>query len=343
MVTDDELESIGVFPYETYSNSLDLKDILIGNGFSINLCNRLRYNSLCDLFSNSASAEILAMFKEFNTTNFEVLLEGLSNAQIVNKVLNNQQPVLSKLKEELKNGLISTIQATHPRASEINDHLLRSLAFELSEFDDIYTTNYDVFLYKIILANNSLVERSLEDFEEFADGFYEDHSTGKLAFDDFDYKPRNLIYLHGALFFFDPNGVTVKLTRLDDGVEYIKLIKQYLDNDEFPVYVAEGNSDSKLEAINNNYYLRMAYSRFKNRDGNLATYGFSFSKSDKHIIGAINMSTTKNIIASIYPKSTLIETQKEMSRISNLFPNIAVSFFNYASLFNFKDPVKYYI
>lgn len=342
MLTDDELESIGILPYEIYSNSLELKDILIGNGFSINLCDRLRYNSLCELFSKNASTETLAMFKEFNTTNFEVVLEGLSNAQIVNKVLNIQQPVISKLKEELKTGLISTIQATHPRASEINDHLLRSLAFELSSFGNIYTTNYDVFLYKIILANNSLVEQNLEDFEEFADGFYEEHSKGKLAFGDFDYMPRNLIYLHGALFFFNPNGVTVKLTRLDDGIEYVNLIKKYLDNDQFPVYVAEGNSDSKLEAINNNYYLRMAYSKFKNRTDDLATYGFSFSKSDKHIIGAINMSKTKNIIASIYPRVTLAETQKEMSRIGNLFPNISVSFFNYASLFNFKEPVKYY-
>lgn len=343
MVTEKELSEIGVFEFEAYKDSLDLGDILIGNGFSINLCDRLNYDSLCGLFNKSASNEIKEIFKGFNTTNFEKILEALTNTEKVNEILKKDNSEIRKLKSELKTGLISTIQQTHPKASEIRDTMLRSLAKELEPFKDIYTTNYDVFLYKIILANNFLVELGREQFELYNDGFYEHVSAGKLGFDDFDYTPRNLIYLHGALFFFAPNGATIKLKKIDESVEYINLIKQHLDFDEFPVYVSEGTSNDKWEAINNNYYLRSAYNRLKNRtDENLVVYGFSFSKTDDHIAEAINSSKTKKIIISIRPRASLKEIEKELSRLRLKFPKIEVLFYNSDTLFSFGNPIHMY-
>ncbi|RYG54888.1 MAG: DUF4917 family protein [Chitinophagaceae bacterium] len=339
----EELEKLGIFDFEIYENSLEITDILIGNGFSINLCNRLDYNSLCALFNQSASAEIKKIFKGFETTNFEKILEALANTEAVNNILGNDNTEIKKLKIELKQGLISSIQQTHPKAAEIREPMLRSLAKDFEPFRDIFTTNYDVFLYKIILANNMLCDMELETFEKFNDGFYEELSPGKLGFEDFDAHPRNLIYLHGALFLFAPNGHTFKLKRLDDGVEFIKLIQQYLDHDEFPVYVAEGKYLDKWEAINSNYYLRTAYDRLKHRDSeNLVVYGFSFSKPDDHITSAINLSNTKRILISLRPRATKQDMEVEMSRLRLKFPNIEVSFFNSDSLFTFDHPKNFY-
>lgn len=343
MVSKEELANIGVFDFEAFQNSFDVSDILIGNGFSINLCGRLNYDSLCNLFNQSASKEIIEIFKGFNTTNFEIVLEALSNTEKVGNILKRDMKVVRDLKSQLKNGLISTIQATHPTAAEIKETMLRSLAKDFEPFTDIYTTNYDVFLYKIILASNMLVDLKKENFHQFNDGFYEDVGSGKLGFVDFDIYPRNLIYLHGALFLFAPNGQTFKLKKIDEGIEFIKLIKQFLDYDEFPVYVAEGKSEDKWDAINSNYYLRSAYNRLKHRNSEtLVVYGFSFSKSDDHIVSAINASKTKQIIISIRPKAKLQEIEKELSRLRLKFPTIEVLFFNSNTLFTFDYPINFY-
>jgi hypothetical protein len=343
MLTKNELADIGVLDFQIFLNSLSVTDILIGNGFSINLCERLMYDSLCDLFNKSASNEIKSIFKGFETTNFEKVLEALSNTEKVGSILRRDMKVIRSLKSELKSGLISTIHATHPKAAEIKDTMLRSLAQDFEPFTDIYTTNYDVFLYKIILASNMLSEMNLESFELFNDGFYEEIGNGKLGFVDFNLYPRNLVYLHGALFLFAPMGNTFKLKKLDDGIEFIKLIKQYLDDDEFPVYVAEGKSEEKREAVNNNYYLRTAHNKLKDRDSEvLVVYGFSFSKSDDHITSVINNSKTKQLNISIRQRDSVKEVEKELSRLRVKFPKIEVLFFNSDTLFTFDYPKNYY-
>ncbi|MDQ1139453.1 DUF4917 family protein [Pedobacter agri] len=342
MLSKEYLETVGVFDWSVMVDTFDISDILIGNGFSINLWQHLNYKSLCEMFCSSSSKELVQLFDEFKTTNFEQLLDALNNTQSVNKVLKSVNPALPKLQRELKEGLIKTIQATHPQAKDIRDELLRSLAKELEPFQDIYTTNYDVYLYKIILASNFLVELKKESFPEFGDGFYEDISAGKVGFGDFDFKERNLVYLHGSLFIFNQNGNTYKLRKIDGSVEYIRLIQIELDNDNFPVYVAEGTAENKYLAINDNYYLRSALNRFKQRSGDLIVYGFSFGKSDAHIVGAINSSKTKNIVVSIYPNKSPKELEIEISRINNLFPNKSVQFFDSRTMFTFDYPKHFY-
>ena len=245
---------------------------------------------------------------------------------------------LPLLISEVKEGLIKTIQATHPQAKDIRDNMFRSLAKEFETFTDIYTTNYDIFLYKIILANNTLNQLKVENMGDFGDGFFEEISSGRLGFQDFDIKPRNLIYLHSSLFIFNQNGNTYKIHKIDGKVEYINLIQIELDNNNFPVYVAEGRADKKYMEINDNYYLRMALNRLKKRNGDLITFGFSFGKSDKHIVDAINSSDTSIIVASIYPDKTESQLSAEISRITNLFPNKGVQFFDSRTMFTFDFP-----
>jgi len=188
-----------------------------------------------------------------------------------------------------------------------------------------------------------LSEMNLESFQLFNDGFYEEIGNGKLGFVDFSQYPRNLVYLHGAFFLFAPAGHTFKLKRLDDGIEFINLIKQYLDHDEFPVYVAEGKAEEKREAVNSNYYLRTAHNKLKYRNAEvLVVYGFSFSKSDDHITSAINSSKTKQLIISIRQRDSVKEVERELSRLRVKFPKIEVLFFHSDTLFTFDYPKNYY-
>ena len=63
MLSKDYLEKVGVFDWSTMVDNFDISDILIGNGFSINLWNSLNYRSLCDMFCISASNDVVSLFK----------------------------------------------------------------------------------------------------------------------------------------------------------------------------------------------------------------------------------------------------------------------------------------
>lgn len=344
MITTDELFKIGIKQWDDFDDNFAGSDILIGNGFSINLCSRLRYSKLFEVFCNYSNNELQNIFNKLNTSNFELVIDALHKTRVINQVLGLATNELEKLIDNLKNGLITTIQDTHPTWRETNFPVIRSLAGELHQFNDIYTTNYDVFLYRIILAKNELVKLGHINGPGYEDCFYDELSDTELGFGQItESGERKIYYLHGSLFFFNNRQLTYKLRKIDGAIEFIKLIKREIDNDNFPVFVAEGNHQDKLNAINNNYYLSYCLNILKKKrstnNNKLTTYGFSFSSPDMHIINMINSSGIKNMAVSIYPSGTVEELEKELSRINILFGDISIDFFDSRSLFSFDTPL----
>ena len=78
MLTQEELNSIGIFDWENFGDEFYESDILIGNGFSINLCKRLSYSALYQIFKSFTSKELNAIFEEFQTSNFELIIDSLN-------------------------------------------------------------------------------------------------------------------------------------------------------------------------------------------------------------------------------------------------------------------------
>jgi hypothetical protein len=343
MQTPGDLFKIGIKQWEEFDDNFAGSDILIGNGFSINLCSRLNYRKLYEIFCQHSSKELQEIFEKLETSNFELVIDALHNGQIINHVLNLPTADIKKFIEDLKNGLITSIQDTHPTWRETNFPIIRSLAAELAQFKDIYTTNYDIFLYRIILAKNELVKLGYLGGSGYEDIFYDDISATELGFGQlFDSNENKIYYLHGSLFFFNNRQQTYKLRKIDGAVEFIKLIKKEIDNNNFPVFVAEGNYQDKLNAINNNYYLSYCLNTLKkkrsDKNNKLTTYGFSFSNPDMHIANMINISGIKNMAVSIYPNRSIEELEKEMSRINTIFGNISIDFYDSRSLFSFTLP-----
>lgn len=159
MDAQDFLPGIGVMPWQYYADSLELSNILIGNGFSINLCDRLKYDNLFNIFKSGKSSELVNLFRKLDTTNFEYVISILNNTITVNSIYGVDNKVLQPITEELKKGLIEVISRTHPLYKDISPEIFRSLAVEVAHFGDIYATNYDIFLYKIILAYNDLLDK----------------------------------------------------------------------------------------------------------------------------------------------------------------------------------------
>lgn len=341
----DGLFKLGIKQWDEFDDNFVGTDILIGNGFSINLCSRLNYKKLYEIFCKHSGRELQDIFNQLGTSNFELVIDALHKGKVINNVLGLSIDEIEDFISSLKNGLITTIQETHPTWRETNFPIIRSLAVELDQFENIYTTNYDVFLYRIILAKNELVKLGRVEGRGYEDNFFDEISDTELGFGQLlDSEQKKIFYLHGSLFFFNNRQQTYKLRKIDGGVEYIKLIRREIDNDNFPVFVAEGNQQDKLSAINNNYYLSYCLNLLKKKRGNtnnkLTTFGFSFSPPDLHIANMINTSGVKNMAIGIYPSGSIEDIERERDRINVLFGNISIDFFDSRSLFSFNE-IKY--
>lgn len=337
-MTQPVLAELGIINFDTLADSVDLCDILIGNGFSINLCDRLSYRSLFDLFKNNKSDKLIRLFTELNTTNFEFVIEILNNTTLVNDIYDINNEVYPPIIEELKKGLIEVIAQTHPVYQEINPIMFRSLAVEMSRFRHIFTTNYDIFLYKIILAYNELLELGRVEGVRYKDDFCKEIGEHILRLSYFEEDCRTIHYLHGSLFIYN-DFFTYKFRKGGENDEYIRLLNREIMHGNFPLFVAEGSPKDKFNAISNNAYLTNCLNTLKGSKSQLVVYGLSFQKSDAHISEAINSSKIEQLFISIFIGAKSKEyLEKEASYFRNLFPKKEVVLFDSRTLFNFDEP-----
>lgn len=333
-----ELEGVGVFQWDSISDAFEDADLFLGNGFSISLCPRLSYKSLFEKFTNSLNKDLKSIFKSFETHNFELIIQVLNNAEKVNDILKQPLDKIEPLRKDLREGLIKTIQENHPTHNEIYYPQLIALSKELEFFRDIFTTNYDVFLYKTILQSIAEYrEKGKED--SYQDFFYNEMSPTELSFINEKFYPnsRSIYYLHGALFIYQSQNRTLnyKLRRLEQiRLEYIDLIRREIGNNNFPIFVAEGDSRDKLRTITNNAYLNFCATQLQKATRNMVFYGFSFGESDSHIVDFLNKSKVAQIAVSIrIGDKSLTELEKETSYFRNKFTLKEVVVFNSDDLF----------
>ena len=160
---------------------------------------------------------------------------------------------------------------------EIPDKQIDSCANFLDNFVDIFTLNYDLQLYWVILQR--LQKRHTDGFGlgNEANGF---RTFGEGAY-------CSTYYLHGALHLFeDEKGGTRKRvltssTIVDDIAATIRSSRQ------LPLFVAEGTTLQKLKKINSVPYLRYCYENLKTISGSIIIFGHSASENDIHIYNAI--------------------------------------------------------
>ncbi len=67
----------------------------------------------------------------------------------------------------------------------------------------------------------------------------------------------------------------------------IQNIREALDNGQYPLFVAEGLPERKLEQIQRSGYLSYCLGKLERIQNALVVYGLSFGASDKHIANVI--------------------------------------------------------
>jgi len=326
MYTQEELNIEGIRQWDWIKEDFEKSSILLGNGFSINFSETLIYKNLYDFFITKSSVGSKDLFEAFDTRNFEQVLESIETAKIVCTALSINTTAFETYKKEVREGLIDSINTIHPRPISVDYHLISQVAKAFTGFNQIFTTNYDLFLYYIILET-----------KKFGDHFFNAYSQKYKCFGEPDQMNNNHIYfLHGALFLFESGLTTLKILRPKNGWLLNRITDEIADNN-YPLFISEGKSETKLKSIQSNQYLNFALNQFETCvDKTLVIYGQSLSEQDEHLVKIIDKSFEK-IAISIRPQAwkTMGELKAEKNRLSSYFKKTKLEFYDSTSLFKF--------
>jgi hypothetical protein len=91
MLDNSALSAIGIHQWhEGFGEFFVGSDIFIVNGFSVNICERLNYKQILDVFSKRASLTIMKLFRALDTSNFEYAIDSLRITRTVTNLLGTE-------------------------------------------------------------------------------------------------------------------------------------------------------------------------------------------------------------------------------------------------------------
>ena len=307
--------------------------LLIGNGFSMAYDHEIfSYNALFGFIEGLEDEFLSKLFGIVKTKNFELVMQQLDNFCELIEAFGSDKELLEKVQETiagLKASLIDAVESLHPEhVFKIPDEESACCANFLSDYlnnqGNIFSTNYDLLLYWVLMRSN---------IEQHKDGFGRDREDDE---EDFSTEPeyselrwgkykdvQNTHYLHGALPIFD-TGINIVKEEYSSSGYLLENIESRMAKSEYPVFVASGNGDEKLNHILHNRYLTHCYDTLCNIEGSLITFGFNFGEYDHHIINAINVAAKQgkrvgNKLFSVYIGVYSEEDRRHIEKISHLF------------------------
>lgn len=297
------MASIDILSFEDALNrAVKPPHLLLGNGFSISCrSNIFHYGSLYQRANFAKVPKAPALFTAAGTQDFEVVIRNLTYAaRIIEQYIPASTQVAAQMLKdanELKNVLVQAIASNHPALPfEIQDDDYRFCRGFLSNFERLYTVNYDLLLYWALM-HSDLDELALSKNDGFTESEIEP-GADYVAWGN--YQGATIHYLHGALHLFDSGSELKKYTWLRTNIPLIEQVRSALAEDFFPLFVAEGTSIAKLEKINHSAYLHKAYRSFCEIAKPLFIFGHSLADNDDHIIRKIPLGRVPQLFISIY-------------------------------------------
>lgn len=278
---------------------------LLGNGFSI-ACRPdcFTYGRLLDEADLSGlSVDGPALFAAEDTTDFEEIVHSLRVAARMVAFYESSDPELAARllddAERVKAALADTLARNHPdNVGEIELQEYQHARRFLSNFDHIFTVNYDLLLYWALM-------QEMEPGIKSDDGFRQDHDKPEAEWVSWDTYTgggysQNIYFLHGGLHLFEEGPVLKKLTFSRTGVALIDQIREALDAETYPLVITEGASLEKLARIRRNDYLARGLRSLAQCQGSLFIHGHSLAESDRHVLRAIVEGKFKALFVSIH-------------------------------------------
>lgn len=265
--------------------------LLLGNGWSIACDKIFSYSSLYEAaLAEGLSDRAQAVFERLGTNNFEGVMRLLDDTHWVARTYGLVEGYDSGMREDVevvKRALVNAIGRSHlDHTGEVSDGR-KDAAFEfLSPYHSIFYTNYDLILYWVNMHKG--------DPPPYQDGFRppeDDPEAPYLVFSERLGDRRGIFYLHGALHLYVGGGELRKHSWIRTGVRLTDQVREGLEERKYPLFVAEGSSDKKLEQIRRNGYLSYCYDKLGRVTNRLVIFGHSLGETDRHILDAIANNT----------------------------------------------------
>lgn len=279
------------------------KHLLLGNGFSMSYDSDIfSYNALSKFLENLDDNILQKLFEIIKTSNFELLMEQLENVAKIAEVFGAEKVVVDKIHQAtttLKESLIEAIKELDPEhVFAVQEDKSKACAGFLNEYlaedGNVFSTNYDLLLYWVLMRNEldkigDGFGREAEETEEWIEP--DDREWSELRWGKNSYT-QSIFYVHGALHLFDTGIDVVKEEYTNEHV-LLENVKARMERKEYPIFVTAGNGEEKLSHIRHNRYLSHCYDMLSTIKGSLVCFGFGFGPYDEHIIGAINKAAKK--------------------------------------------------
>lgn len=289
--------------------------LLLGNGFSIALKPDIfTYGSLFENADFSKAPHIPNLFQALGTFDFEAVIRRIQDAAVLLEVYDPTQTELIKIlradAEAIKDALVSAVAKRHPnRPYDITEDQYRACRKFLTGFNHIFTLNYDVLLYW------ALMQDEVDELDiRPDDGFRHPQDDPDLPYVSWQQTHSATVhYLHGALHLFDNNTEIIKYTWSKTDKAIVDQIRAALDENKYPLFVAEGTTESKRERILHNAYLHKALRSFESccnpAKSAIVIFGHSLAENDTHILQCIAGGGAANVIVGLYGSTTSAANQ----------------------------------
>lgn len=293
--------------------------LLVGNGASINLSAGFSYPSLYRAADLSSAAREL--FAEFDTTNFELVLQLLGDAGRVGAALGSPRNSLRLIGAEyanIRDALFGAVHTTHIEHGAIPNETLLSIGEHLLGYRRVFTTNYDLTAYWALMSVGK-IGRVTDFFSRRGE------TDGPLTFDNATAtrlgRRTQLLYLHGGLHLWhdEYTGITGKWQH-HDGAGLLDLADRYRQHPHRqPLLVSEDTTTDKLRAIRRSDYLSFALRQLALEHHDLVIFGHSLNPTDRHIAEAINTGPARRIAISLHTTSNQRRLDRRMAELCDLF------------------------
>jgi len=286
------------------------KTIVLGNGASIAVDRCFSYRSLFDeaTSTESLSSNARRLFDQFKTKDFEFVLRMMWNAHRVNDAFGIEDHRVTEAYEELKESLIRTVQRVHVSYQEALGYIPKIAQF-LKQFDTVINLNYDLLVYWAMLHANTVLGGSW-----FKDCFIGEDRTFK---DDYGFLRQPYGDVRGATLVFYPHGNLVLASDFsgrevkicsDEQADLLDtIVRRWSLSDCTPLFVSEGTTSQKSQAIQRNAYLRTISNTVLPKLGKhqdpIAVYGWSIGDQDSHLLAAIGRNEPSRLAVSVHMAS----------------------------------------
>lgn len=298
------------------------RHLMLGNGFSRACRNDLfAYDALFKQAEGRLSDRVREAFEILNTHDFETIMRILNSAADVLPVYTEDDSLISILREDvdaLRDALARAIAGSHPeRPHDVFPGEFAACRRFLTNFDKVYTLNYDLLLYWALMQTEVDTTKVKCD-----DGFRhpDDGEHDYVIWDAADSTQQNIFYVHGALHIFDAGPELQKYTWSNTGIALVDQIRASLAQNKYPIYVSEGTSEEKMNRIMHSAYLSRALRSMVQIQGSLFVYGHSLADSDNHILRLIERGKISKLFVSLYGSIDSADNKRIIKR-ANIMSN----------------------